>query len=81
MATVGLGYGELQAEIARRMDALDELQEEAEHLGAYGDLMRMVAAAAYQRAADLILINNERIARQLAAAGIVLDDEAVGGRR
>jgi len=39
MATVGLGYGELQAEIARRMDALDELQEEAEHLGAYGDLI------------------------------------------
>lgn len=81
MATVGLGYGELQAEIARRMDALDELQEEAEHLGAYGDLMRMVAAAAYHRAADLILVNNERIARQLAAAGITLPDEATGDRQ
>ena len=76
MAQIGLGYGELQAEIARRMDALDEIQEEAEHLGAYGDLMRMVAAAAYQRAADLILLNNDRIARQLAAAGVDLADSA-----
>ena len=67
---VGLSHEELQAEIERRMAELDEAQEEAEHLGAYGDLMRMVAAAAFQRAADLIVLNNERIAAQLAAAGI-----------
>ena len=67
---VGLTYEELQAEIERRMAALDEAQEEAEQLGPYGDLMRMVAAAAFQRAADLILLNNERLAAQLAAAGI-----------
>ena len=64
---IGLSYEELQAEIERRMERLDEAQEEAEHLGAYGDLMRMVAAAAFQRAADLIVLNNERIAAQLAA--------------
>jgi len=62
----------MQAEIERRMFQLDEAQEEAEHLGPYGDLMRMVAVAAYQRAADLIAVNNERIADQLAAAGIAL---------
>ena len=67
---VGLTYEELQAEIERRMAVLDEAQEEAEQLGPYGDLMRMVAAAAYHRAADLIALNNQRIAAQLAAAGI-----------
>jgi hypothetical protein len=72
---VGLTYEELQAEIARRMAALDEAQEEAEQLGPYGDLMRMVAAAAFQRAADLILLNNERIAAQLAAAGVAVRTE------
>ena len=72
---VGLSYGELQAEIERRMFQLDEAQEESEHLGAYGDLMRMVAATAFQRAADLILLNNERIGAQLAAAGVRLPNE------
>ncbi len=72
---VGLTYEELQAEIARRMAALDEAQEEAEQLGPYGDLMRMVAAAAFQRAADLILLNNERIGAQLAAAGVAVRTE------
>ena len=72
---VGLSYADLQAEIDRLMFRLDEAQEEAEHLGAYGDLMRMVAATALQRAADLIVLNNERIAAQLAAAGITLPDE------
>ena len=72
---VGLSYAELQAEIERRLFQLDEAQEEAEHLGPYGDLMRMVAATAFQRAADLIVLNNERIAAQLAAAGITLPDE------
>ncbi len=70
--SVGLSYDELQAEIERRMFQLDEAQEEAEHLGPYGDLLRMVAVAAYQRAADLVALNNERIATQLQAAGITL---------
>jgi hypothetical protein len=69
---VGLSGEELQAEIAVRMERLDEAQEEAEHLGAYGDLMRMVALTAFQRAADLITLNNERIAAQLGRAGIDL---------
>jgi len=40
--------------------------------------MRMIAMTAFQRAADLIAVNNRRIERQLAAAGILLetlDDE------
>ncbi len=69
---VGLSGEELQAEIAARMEHLDDAQEEAEHLGAYGDLMRMVALTAFQRAADLITLNNERIAAQLGRAGIDL---------
>ena len=69
---IGLSYAELQAEIERRMFQLEEAQEEAEHLGPYGDLMRMVAATAFQRAADLIVLNNERIAAQLTAAGVRL---------
>jgi hypothetical protein len=72
---VGLSAEDLQAEIARRMEQLDEAQEEAEHLGAYGDLMRMVALTAFQRAAELITINNERIAAQLGRVGIELDEE------
>ncbi len=67
---IGLSYEELQAEIGRRMAALDEAQEEAEHLGPYGDLLRLAALTAFQRAADLIVLNNERIAAQLAAVGI-----------
>ena len=72
---VGLTYEELQAEIERRMFQLDEAQEEAEHLGPYGDLLRLAAATAFQRAADLIVLNNERIAAQLAEAGIRLRTE------
>jgi hypothetical protein len=73
VARIGLSDDELQAEITRRMARLDEAQEEEEHLGPYGDLMRMVAMTAFQRAADLIAVNNRRIERQLAAAGIVLE--------
>lgn len=69
---IGLSRDEVQAEIARRMDALDEAQEEAEHLGPYADLMRMMALTAFQRAADLVILNNERIEAQLRAAGIDL---------
>ena len=72
---LGLSYEELQAEIGRRMAELDEAQEEAEHLGPYGDLLRLVALTAFQRAADLIVLNNERVAAQLAAAGIKIGVE------
>lgn len=74
MAKIGLSNDELQAEIVRRMARMDEAQEEEEHLGPYGDLLRMAAVIAFQRAADLITVNNRRIERQLAAAGIKLDD-------
>ncbi len=69
---VGLTHDEVQREIARRMTALDEAQEEAEHLGPYGDLMRMMALTAFQRAAEIVMLNNERIAAQLREAGIEL---------
>ena len=72
MARIGLTEEELQAEIERRLFQLDEAQEDAEHLGPYGDLLRLMAATAFQRAADLILLNNERIAAQLAAVGMAL---------
>ena len=70
---IGLSHDKLQAEIERRMFQLDEAQEEAEHLGPYGDLLRMMAVTAYQRAADLIALNNDRIAAQLTAAGVTLN--------
>jgi hypothetical protein len=62
---LGLTHDELQREISRRILALDEAQEEAENLGPYGELMRMVALTAYQRSAELIELNNEQIATQL----------------
>ncbi len=60
------------------MERLDEAQEEEEHLGPYGDLMRMVALTAFHRAADLIVLNNRRIERQLTAAGITVAIEGDG---
>ena len=68
---VGLSYDELQREIERRVAQLDEAQEEEEHLGPYGDLLRMAAIIAFQRAAELIDLNNRRIAEQLKSVGIV----------
>ncbi len=65
MRKIGLSAEELQEEIERRIARLDEAQEEEEHLGAYADLMRMVAVTAYQRAAELIEANNRRLAEQL----------------
>lgn len=62
---LGLSPEELQGEIARTMARLDDAQDEEEHLGPYGDLMRMVAVAAYQRAAELIEVNNRRLSEQL----------------
>jgi hypothetical protein len=67
---IGLTFDEIQAEIERRMDQLDEAQEEAEHLGLYGDLLRTAALVGFQRAAELIDANNRRIADQLRSAGI-----------
>ena len=69
--TLGLTQEELQAEIVRQLAALDEAQEESEHLGPYGDLLRLAAQIAFQRAADLILVNNLRLTEQLAALGII----------
>jgi hypothetical protein len=68
---LGLTPEELQAEIARRMTALDEAQDDAEHLGPYGDLLRLAAQIAFQRAADLIDANNRRLSEQLAELGLV----------
>ena len=73
--TLGLTYDELQAEIERRMAALDDAQADEEHLGPYGDLLRLAAQIAFQRAADLIVANNARLAEQLAAAGVAIADE------
>lgn len=73
---VGLTPEELQEEIRQRMDALDQAQEDVENLGPYGDLLRLTAQIAFQRAADLIAANNERIARQLMAAGVTLLPES-----
>ncbi len=67
---IGLTGEELQAHIRDQMERLDDAQEDAEHLGPYGDLMRVTAEIAYQRAAEMILANNQRIAEQLEAMGI-----------
>jgi hypothetical protein len=75
---LGLTQEELQAEISRRLALLDEAQADEEHLGQYGELMRMVAVIAFQRAADLITVNNRRIEEQLKAAGITLDASTLG---
>ncbi|HEU5434272.1 MAG TPA: hypothetical protein VFU81_21550 [Thermomicrobiales bacterium] len=72
MAAIGLSFDELQSEIERRMAAMDAAQDDADDLGPFADLMRTVALTAYQRAADLIVLNNERLARDLAAADIRL---------
>ena len=69
--SLGLTHEELQAEIARQMTALDEAQEESEHLGPYGDLLRLAAQVAFQRAADLILANNLRLTEQFVALGLL----------
>jgi len=72
---LGLGSDELAAAIAARMDALDDAQADEEHLGPYGDLLRLAAQIAFHRAAELIVLNNERLAAQLAATGVVLSGD------
>ncbi|HET8522524.1 MAG TPA: hypothetical protein VFL82_04770 [Thermomicrobiales bacterium] len=74
---LGLTSEELQAEISRRLTLLDEAQADEEHLGQYGELMRMMAVIAFQRAADLIAVNNRRIEEQLKAAGVDLNASAL----
>jgi hypothetical protein len=71
---LGLSGAELQREIELRMAALDEAQEEEEHLGPYGDLLRMAAVIAFHRAAELIELNNRRLEEQLKSAGIVIGE-------
>jgi hypothetical protein len=70
MAGIGLSYQELQREIDLRMRRMDESQEDDDQLGQFGDLLRMAAMIAFQRAAELIDLNNERIAEQLRERGI-----------
>jgi CHASE3 domain sensor protein len=66
----GLTAEELQEEIGARMAALDEAQHDAEHLGQLGDILRLAAQIAFQRAAELIDLNNQRLTEQLAALGV-----------
>lgn len=67
---LGLTATEMQAFIEARMNAMDEAQEEEEHLGQFGELMRMAAMIGFQRAAELIEANNQRLTEQLRAAGL-----------
>jgi predicted HTH domain antitoxin len=67
---LGLSIEELQQEIAIRMNALDEAQDDAEHFGQLGDLLRLCAQIAFQRAAELIDLNNQRLSEQLAELGV-----------
>lgn len=73
---IGLSPEEIQAAIDKRMRLLADAQEEEEHLGPFSDLLRTMAQIAYQRAADLIVLNNRRIEQQLAAAGIIVPYES-----
>jgi hypothetical protein len=52
------------------MATLDEAQEESEHLGPYGQLLRLAAQVSFQRAADLIVANNRRLTEQFDALGL-----------
>jgi hypothetical protein len=70
MSVLGLTHDELQLEIETRIARLDEAQEDEEHLGPYGELLRMAAVIAFQRAAELIEANNQRISEQLRVLGI-----------
>ncbi len=71
MTTLGLTERELRNAIQERMAALDEAQIDAEHLGPMSELMQMAAAVAYERAAELILLNNVRIEEQLRTLQIL----------
>ena len=66
----GLTRDELDLLVSQRMEELDAAQEDEEHLGPFGDLLRTTAIIAYHRAAELIEANNRRISQQLADLGI-----------
>lgn len=71
MQAIGLSFEEMLREIERRMERMDEAQDEDDQLGQYGDLLRAAAMIAFQRAAELIDANNRRIEQQLRDAGIL----------
>ncbi len=67
MALLGMTDAEMREFIERRMEDLDSAHDDADQLGAYADLMRMVAFTAYQRAAELIAENNRLLELQIGA--------------
>ena len=67
---LGLSLPELEAMIDRRMTALDDAQDDQDHLGPYADLLRTATLIAYHRAAELIDANNRRLAEQLMEMGV-----------
>lgn len=73
MHGLGLTYADLQDLIEQQMTRLDEAQEEEEHLGPYGDLLRTATLIAFHRAADLIDANNKRLSEQLRSLGIGIE--------
>lgn len=68
---VGLTRDELQDLIETRLAALDEAKEEEDHLGPYGDLLRLATGIAFNRAAELIVANNARLEQQLRDLGVL----------
>lgn len=77
-ARLGLTPEELQGEIAARMARLDALAEGAEEETQFAEYDRLVTLIAYQRAADLIMANNRRLAEQLGALGLLGTEPASG---
>jgi len=72
---LGLTPEELQQEIAARLARLDALAEHAEEETQFAEYDRFVAELAFQRAAELIEVNNRRLAEQLAALGVLPTSE------
>ena len=68
---LGLTTEELQQEITTRLARLDALAEHAEEETQFADYDRFVAELAYQRAAELIEVNNRRLVEQLTALGVL----------
>lgn len=60
----------MEALISKRMTELDDAQDDQDHLGVYGDLLRTATLIAYHRAAELIDTNNRRLAEQLDRLGV-----------
>ena len=68
---LGLTTEELQQEITTRLARLDALAEHAEEETQFADYDRFVAELAYQRAAELIEVNNRRLVEQLTTLGVL----------